>query len=148
MSPDLQEVPPGFKVSSCTRYLLRPNGKPVPRGVKIGPCGTIICLDDTILGPDGAPLPEGFRLTTDKTQIIDPEGNVVDDDVHMGPNGTVISKDDVLLTAVGKAPLPNHFTLGPLGELLMKGNPVPSSAYWNTNGQLISAAGGILAHLK
>jgi hypothetical protein len=38
-------------------------------GVKIGPCGTIICLDDTILGPDGAPLPEGFKLTSDKTQV-------------------------------------------------------------------------------
>jgi hypothetical protein len=61
---------------------------------------------------------------------------------------TLISKDDVLLTAAGKAPLPKQFTLGPLGELLMKGNPVPSSAYWNSKGQLVSATGSILSHLK
>jgi hypothetical protein len=52
MSPDLQEVPQGFKVSSCKRYLLRPNGKPVPRGVHVGP-------GFRLLKPSGETLPDG-----------------------------------------------------------------------------------------
>jgi len=52
VSPDLQEVPQGFRVSGCGRYLLRPNGKPVPRGVHVGP-------GFRLLKPSGRALPDG-----------------------------------------------------------------------------------------
>jgi hypothetical protein len=54
--------------------------------VKIGPCGSIICLDGSILSSDGAPLPQGFSLSPDKTQIIDPAGNAIEEGVCLGPN--------------------------------------------------------------
>lgn len=59
----------------------------VSSGVKIGPCGTIICLDGTILGSDGHPTPRGFALNEDKTVIIDPEGSPIADTYSIGPNG-------------------------------------------------------------
>jgi hypothetical protein len=54
--------------------------------VKIGPCGTIICLDGSILASDGSPLPIGFTLSADKTQIIDPAGNAIEEGFNLGPN--------------------------------------------------------------
>jgi len=54
--------------------------------VKIGPCGTIICLDGSILASDGAPLPAGFTLSPDKTQILDPAGNAIEEGHSLGPN--------------------------------------------------------------
>jgi hypothetical protein len=58
----------------------------VAAGVKIGPCGSIICLDGSILSSDGAPLPTGFSLSADKTQITDPAGNAIEDGHNLGPN--------------------------------------------------------------
>jgi hypothetical protein len=52
LSPDLQPVPAGFSLSSCGAFLLRPNGKPVPRGVHVGP-------GFRLLKPNGEHLPDG-----------------------------------------------------------------------------------------
>jgi hypothetical protein len=52
LSPDLQPVPAGFSLSHCGRFLLRPNGKPVPRGVHVGP-------GFRLLKPNGEHLPDG-----------------------------------------------------------------------------------------
>lgn len=52
LSPDLQPVPPGFNVSACGKLLLRPNGKPVPQGVHVGP-------GFRLLKPTGEHLPDG-----------------------------------------------------------------------------------------
>jgi hypothetical protein len=55
--------------------------------VKIGPCGTIILIDGTILCSDGHPAPPGFALNADKTLILDPEGRPLEESYSMGPNG-------------------------------------------------------------
>lgn len=52
MSPDLEPVPEGFTLSPCGDHLLRPNGKPVPRGVHVGP-------GFRLLKPTGEALPDG-----------------------------------------------------------------------------------------
>jgi len=59
---------------------------------------------------------------------------------------TVITKDDHLLTAVGQSRLPKHFSLGPLGQLLMKGKAVPAGAAWSEPKKLVGANGTVLAH--
>jgi hypothetical protein len=56
LSPDLQPVPPGFVMSPCGQQLLRPNGKPVPRGVHVGP-GFRLLKPTGELMPDGKPHP-------------------------------------------------------------------------------------------
>jgi hypothetical protein len=56
LSPDLQPVPPGFVLSSCKQQLLRPNGKPVPRGVHVGP-------GFRLLKPTGELMPDGAMRT-------------------------------------------------------------------------------------
>lgn len=168
LSPDLQPVPAGFSLSPCGAFLLRPNGKPVPRGVhvgpgfrllkpngehlpdgvKIGPCGTIICVDGTILCADGHPAPPGFGLNADKTRILDPQGAPVEDSYSMGPNGTLITQDGALVTALGKQPLPrSSWALGPLGNLLMAGQPVAAGAAFDAAGQLVGPAGEVLGVL-
>ncbi|KAF6250901.1 hypothetical protein COO60DRAFT_1565911 [Scenedesmus sp. NREL 46B-D3] len=165
LSPDLQPVPAGFCLSGCGCFLLRPNGKPVPRGVhvgpgfrllkpngdnlpdgvKIGPCGSIVCVDGTILCSDGYPAPPGFVLNPEKTHILDPEGHPLEHGYSMGPNGTLISQDGALLTALGKQPLPSStFALGPLGNLLMRGEPLPPDAAFTATGQLAMAVGQVL----
>jgi hypothetical protein len=55
LSPDLQPVPPGFVLSSCKQQLLRPNGKPVPGGVHVGP-------GFRLLKPTGELMPDGEKL--------------------------------------------------------------------------------------
>lgn len=52
LSPDLQPVPPGFVLSGDSQQLLRPNGKPVPRGVHVGP-------GFRLLKPTGELMPDG-----------------------------------------------------------------------------------------
>lgn len=164
LSPDLQPVPEGFTLSKCGGKLLRPNGKPVPRGVhvgpgfrltkptgdlmpdgvKIGPAGTIICVDGTILASDGAPVRGGFVLSADKTQILHPDGSPLQDGCEMGPNCTLISREGRLETALGKLPLGPAFSLGPLGNLLLQGRPVATTAAFDAHGQLVAADGTVL----
>jgi len=54
---------------------------------------------------------------------------------------TLIStKDSALVTILGRHQLsPRQFALGPLGNLLHNGQPVPSGAAFNVKGQLIGA---------
>lgn len=54
---------------------------------------------------------------------------------------TLIStKDSGLVTILGRHQLsPRQFALGPLGNLLHNGQPVPSGAAFNVKGQLIGA---------
>lgn len=66
---------------------------------------------------------------------------------HRFPS-TLIDKDDGLLTAIGKAPLSKHFSLGPLGQLLNKGKAVPSSAWWSAEGKLVAADGTVLSEFE
>lgn len=51
---------------------------------------------------------------------------------------TLITRDNRLLTILGRHELKSAvFKLGPLGNLLMRGRPVPASAAFNIRGQLI-----------
>lgn len=43
---------------------------------------------------------------------------------------TLISQSGELVTAVGKRRLPAHLTLGPVGNLLNSGTPVPAGTYF------------------
>jgi hypothetical protein len=61
---------------------------------------------------------------------------------------TLISQDGSLLTALPKQPLPSSsFALGPLGNLLLRGEPVPAGAAFSATGQLVTADGQVLAVL-
>lgn len=56
------------------------------------------------------------------------------------PNSTLVSKDNKLTTILGRHALPaKAFSLGPLGNLLHKGHPVPAGAAFNSKGHLIAA---------
>jgi hypothetical protein len=53
---------------------------------------------------------------------------------------TLLTRDNKLMTILGRHALPTStFSLGPLGNLLMRGQPVPSGAAFNVKGQLIAA---------
>jgi hypothetical protein len=61
---------------------------------------------------------------------------------------TLISQDGALVTALAKQPLPSSsFALGPLGSLLMRGEPLPAGAAFTATGQLVAADGQVLAVL-
>jgi hypothetical protein len=53
---------------------------------------------------------------------------------------TLITRDNRLLTILGRHELHSgSFALGPLGNLLLRGHPVPSGAAFNDRGELIAA---------
>lgn len=53
---------------------------------------------------------------------------------------TLLFRDNKIVTILGRHELPRStFSLGPLGNLLMKGQPVHSGAAFNVKGQLIAA---------
>jgi len=127
--------------------LLTPYGKPLPDGIKIGPNGTILTPDGAILGADGYPAPKNFSLSPDKHQLRGPSGCAVHEDYALGPNGTLITRDGILLADVEGAPAPlrlrrDLFTLGPLGNLLLKGKLVPSTAHFTNQGTLVDVVEG------
>jgi hypothetical protein len=58
---------------------------------------------------------------------------------------TLISQDGILVTALAKQQLPSSsFALGPLGNLLLRGEPVPAGAAFTATGQLVTADGQVL----
>jgi hypothetical protein len=59
---------------------------------------------------------------------------------------TLITPEGRLLTALGKTPLGAACALGPLGNLLLHGRPVPAAAAFNDRGQLIGADGVSVLH--
>lgn len=57
---------------------------------------------------------------------------------------TLIASDGTLLTALGRVPLGADYALGPLGNLLHRGQPVPAGAAFDAVGKLVH--GGTVLH--
>jgi hypothetical protein len=58
---------------------------------------------------------------------------------------TLISQDGGLVTALSKQRLPSSsFALGPLGNLLMRGEPLPAAAAFDATGRLEMGNGQVL----
>jgi hypothetical protein len=94
-----------------------------------------------ILGSDGHPAPSSITTTPDRSQLL-ACGLVVPEDYTLGPNGALIMPDGALIAPVsaGRAPMAlpmDEFCLGPLGNLLHNGVPVPKEAYFAPPGNMV-----------